>query len=192
MTATASNNRPQRKQLSDQLDRLDSILDGLSDGLNGAVAEAAREGLRLALKDAVIEIMVDPTLRAKLHQATAPEQPERQLPSHSGILERAGSQLGRLARACRRSAANLVDRAKAQAKILTHAAAEGVSVVRTLGSLKNLALVGVGVGVTVGVIGLVAPHAVAAGLSGLCGGMAAVAVQLGVWTRRALATLSAT
>jgi hypothetical protein len=192
MTATASNNRPQRKQLSDQIDRLDSILDGLGGALNGAVAEAAREGMRLALKDALIEIMVDAGLRAKLHQATAPEQPERQPSTSPGILEHAASLLGRLAKACQRTAANLVERGRAQVKTLTHAAAEGLSVVRTLGSLKNLALVGVGVGVTVGVVGLVAPHAVAAGLSGLCGGMAAVAVQLGVWTRRALATLSAT
>ena len=40
MTATTvSNAMPRRKQLSDQLDRLDSILDALSDGLNGAVIE---------------------------------------------------------------------------------------------------------------------------------------------------------
>jgi hypothetical protein len=43
MNAT-TNAKPPRKQLSDQLDRLDSILDGLGDGLNGAVADAAREG----------------------------------------------------------------------------------------------------------------------------------------------------
>ena len=54
-----------------------------------------------------------------------------------------------------------------------------------LGSVKNLALVGVGVGATIGIVGLVVPHVVAAGLSGLCGGVAAVALQFGVWTRRA-------
>src|SRR5690348_5517405 len=76
-TATIANDKPARKQLSDQLDRLDSILDALSDGLNPAVADAAREGTRLAVKDAVIEIMTSPTLRAQLHQATTPESADK-------------------------------------------------------------------------------------------------------------------
>ena len=54
MSATATTNgRLPRKQLGDQLDRLDSILDGLSDALNEAVADAAREGARAAVKDRV-------------------------------------------------------------------------------------------------------------------------------------------
>ena len=55
MTAqsTMVNGRPQRKQLSEQLDRLDSIIDGLCDGLPEAVAAAAREGTRVAVKDAI-------------------------------------------------------------------------------------------------------------------------------------------
>ena len=59
-TATATNGKPQRKQLSDQLDRLDGIIDALAEGLNGAVADAAREGTRLAVKDAIVEIMTNP------------------------------------------------------------------------------------------------------------------------------------
>ncbi|MFO0825298.1 MAG: hypothetical protein U0792_19615 [Gemmataceae bacterium] len=34
----------QRKQLADQLDRLDEIIDGLAEGLPGAVTDAVREG----------------------------------------------------------------------------------------------------------------------------------------------------
>src|SRR5271157_2019498 len=68
--ATVTNSAPPRKQLSDQLDRLDGILDALSEGLNGAVTDATREGVRLAVKDAVIELLTDPTLRARLHEAT--------------------------------------------------------------------------------------------------------------------------
>jgi len=45
MTATM-NGRPQRKQLSDQLDRLDTMIDCLSDALPQAVADATREGTR--------------------------------------------------------------------------------------------------------------------------------------------------
>ncbi len=87
--ATIANDKPTRKQLSDQLDRLDSILDALSDGLNGAVADAAREGTRLAVKDAIVEIMTDPTLRAKLHQASARDrQPNRLRRSGSPVFGR--------------------------------------------------------------------------------------------------------
>mgnify|MGYP000352283421 CR=1 FL=1 len=66
-----------KKQLSDQLDRLGSILDGLSDALNDPVAEAARDGVRGAVKEAVIEMLTDPDLRATLHQSTAPAQAGR-------------------------------------------------------------------------------------------------------------------
>src|SRR5260370_18385519 len=73
VSAIVTNSKPPRKQLSDQLDRLDLILDALSDGLNGAVAEAAPEGTRLAVRDAVVEIMAGPTLRARLPEPAAPE-----------------------------------------------------------------------------------------------------------------------
>jgi hypothetical protein len=58
---------PQRKQLSDQLDRFDEILDGLADGLNEAIADAAREGARLAVKDVIVEILTNPDLRDAIH-----------------------------------------------------------------------------------------------------------------------------
>lgn len=73
MTMTILNNRPERKQLSDQLDRLDSILDGLSNALGEAVADASREGVRLAVKEAVIELLTNPDLRTSLHQASTPK-----------------------------------------------------------------------------------------------------------------------
>src|ERR1700761_4301734 len=80
--ATLSNGKPQRKQLSDEIDRLekqlgdqcnrlDSIVDALAEGLPGAVADACREGARAALKDAIIEIVSNPELRALI----APVQP---------------------------------------------------------------------------------------------------------------------
>src|SRR4051812_19026608 len=63
-TATVTTNgRRARKQLSDQLDRLDAILDALAEGLPGAVADACREGARQAVKDAVVEILTNPELR---------------------------------------------------------------------------------------------------------------------------------
>ena len=63
-TVAAPNGRAPRKQLSDQLDRLDTIIDVLAEGLPGAVADACREGARQAVKDAVVEILTNPELRA--------------------------------------------------------------------------------------------------------------------------------
>src|SRR3954447_7091556 len=72
---TTTNGRPQRKQLSDQLDRLDAILDAIAEGLPGAVTDACREGARAAVKDAIIEIVTNPELRALLGPAPAPIAP---------------------------------------------------------------------------------------------------------------------
>ena len=66
MTMTASNHKLPRKQLADQLDRLDGILDALSEGLNGAVADAAREGTRLAVKDAAANRQIASILASAL------------------------------------------------------------------------------------------------------------------------------
>src|SRR4051794_41909483 len=77
-TTTVPNGKP-RRQLADELDRLDrqmdradAILDALAEGLNGAVADATRDGTRQAVKEAVIELLTDPALRATLHAASAP------------------------------------------------------------------------------------------------------------------------
>src|SRR2546425_10412044 len=79
MSTTMTNGKPQRKQLSDQLDRLDeqmarqdSILDALAEGLNQAVADAARDGVKEAVTGAVIELLTNIDLRVALHKATAP------------------------------------------------------------------------------------------------------------------------
>src|SRR5579863_1570681 len=71
--STIANGRPQRKQLSDQLDRLDSIIDALAEGLPAAVAAAAREGTRAAVKDAILEILTNPDLRTMI-QSHAPAE----------------------------------------------------------------------------------------------------------------------
>src|SRR3954466_12236127 len=66
MTATVPNGKPQRKQLSDELDRLDNIIEGLANGLPEAVAEACKEGARQAIRDALIEVLTNPELRGLL------------------------------------------------------------------------------------------------------------------------------
>lgn len=78
MSAGAVINGRPRRQLSDQLDRLDEqllqvdrVLDALSVGLEGAVRDATKEGTRIAVKEAVVELLTNPELRDALHAASA-------------------------------------------------------------------------------------------------------------------------
>jgi len=54
MTA-ALNGAPPRKNLSDQLDRLDNILDGLAEAIPAVVAESIRVSVRRAVQEAIQE-----------------------------------------------------------------------------------------------------------------------------------------
>jgi hypothetical protein len=69
----------QRKQLSSQLDRLDTVLDGLGDALNRRVADAVKDVVGQAVKESVEttirEVLGNPALlQAALEQHT-PQQP---------------------------------------------------------------------------------------------------------------------
>src|SRR5262245_35643942 len=66
MTTTNTTIRP-RKNLADQIDRLDSILDGLSENLNDAVASAVKEAVARGVQQAVFEVLTNPELKHLLH-----------------------------------------------------------------------------------------------------------------------------
>ena len=81
MTMTLGNDRLQRKNLSDQLDRLDSILDALSDGLNQAVASTVEEAVGKAVQVAVKEVLSNSELLRLLRSQTdAPPLPQAHRP----------------------------------------------------------------------------------------------------------------
>jgi hypothetical protein len=182
-STTTDNDKPRRKQLSDQLDRLDGIIDALGEGLNEAVADAAREGTRLALKDAIVEIMTDATLRASLHQATAPEPAdEPPLKQEAGFWARLKAGAGRVVQSVRHMAAKAVTRVQRGVKAVVLGTVAAARAVGRLGAWKTLAL---GAGIAVAAVGFVVPGAVAAGLRAIGGAAAAAAVQVGAWARRA-------
>ena len=54
-TAPVANGRPQRKLLSEELDRLDSIVDSIAEGLPMAVAAAARAAGNFSAIESTIE-----------------------------------------------------------------------------------------------------------------------------------------
>jgi hypothetical protein len=63
MTAATINGSQPRKQLSDQIDRLDHMLDGLSEAIPSVVADAVRqavhEGVREGVQAAVSELLAN-------------------------------------------------------------------------------------------------------------------------------------
>ena len=190
MTATAcTNGKPQRKQLADQLDRLDAIIDALAEGLNGAVADACREGTRLAVKDAIVEILTNPELRAMLvpHAAapaakTPATTPE---PKKPGLWSRIKATV-----AAAKSAA-VAFAVKVKTAVATKVAAV-TATVATLGAaagetlpVRRALTVALGVGLLVALVCYQMPESVSAAVAGIGAAATAVFAQAGAWLRRA-------
>ncbi|HEY2910434.1 MAG TPA: hypothetical protein VGI99_09315 [Gemmataceae bacterium] len=181
------NGRPPRKQLSEQLDRLDSIIDALADGLPAAVAEAAREGTRAAVKDAIVEILTNPELRTMVQSFTpSPPQatvsmsaPAESVPATSNAWQRLKARLA--------AAKNAVVSRYTAAR---NAVASTTRALSLMMPLRRIALVAIGTGVVVAALGYVAPAGVAATLAGIGGCVTAAAAQVGNWFRRSTRTLS--
>jgi len=175
-TATAQ----PRKQLSEQLDRLDGIIDLLADGLPAAVADATRAGTRQAL----VELLADPELIDRLRSALALNEAKNADARHEE-----GAQpkpLARLKSALRRAAENAVSVA--------------VSVVNSTGKRARRALtrqlrvdvpaaeystIALAIGVLAASFALIAPPEVAAALCGLGAAGSAFALLVAARIRRA-------
>ena len=177
-TTETTNGRPQRKQLSDQLDRLDTIIDALAEALPEAVADAAREGTRQAVKDAILEILSNPELRNLV--AAAPPPPT---PTAPPVPEPAAPKPGFWARArAKLSAAK--DAAVGRCQVATATVAATARALAAVMPLRKILLVGAGVGLAVGLVSYACPHGLSAAVSGVGGACTAVAAQVGAWFRR--------
>lgn len=195
MTATAScNGKPPRKQLADQLDRLDGIIDALADGLNQAVADAAREGTRLAVKDAIVEIMTNPELRALLAPAqpvpaSAPVPPPPETvtpgPKKPGPWTRVRAKIAAardaLTGAAAKAKETVAARYKAASALVT---AVGTATGEAL-PVRRMVWVALCAGLAVGLVSLLVPHAAAAAVGAVSTATTTVAVQTGHWLQRA-------
>ena len=177
-----ANGRPQRRLLSEQLDRLDSIIDGLVEGLPEAVAAASREGTRLAVKDAILEVMTNPELRAMFQHPLA----SAAVPGGDGIPK-----------------PSLWSRIKANVAAAKTAVVERIQTIktaagRTFRQIAVLPITGLVVAtVAVGLAAVAAAYlAPAIGVSSLVaslgGAVAVAAAQAGAWLRRSARTLLAT
>ena len=201
-TLAALNGRPPRKQLSDQLNRLDGIIDTLADGLPEAVGDAVRSGVRTALQQVLVDALTNPETLALLRAALAPPAPPPVAPppEYAVAAEPAEPPESFLTR-CRR-------RFRIRSESLKVAAAHGVETAATAvretrgfvgrtaervrafhrglniaWQLKKAALIGLAVGAAVAVVAL-ASHPLAAVLSGVGAAASAFALQVGLWLRR--------
>ena len=183
-TSTIANGRPQRKLLSEELDRLDSIIDALAEGLPEAVAAAAREGTRAAVKDAILEIVSNPELRALLQNSATVAPPA---PAPSEPVATGPSLWTRIKLKLAAAKAAVVERASVAKTLVVHAARTLAAVlpVKQIAIVASVAVLG-GVAIHAAPVGFSAAIAVAAGTVG------AGLLQLSNWLRRTARVLTAT
>jgi hypothetical protein len=198
MSNTVTNHRPQRKQLSDQLDRLDGLIDLLADQLPQAVADATREGTRQAVRDVLAELLTDPGVVARLRAALLPEPTVGDTEQ-----ERKPTAFARLKSAVRDGVTRAVETVKSVADRVKNAATTTrvrirTTISRTAAAYRTLttavplgrfAAVAVGVGLLLAAVGYVVPHPVAAVVGGVGATATAAAVQVGGWVRRSARSL---
>ena len=184
MTATITNGKPARKQLSHELDRLDGVIDLLADALPGAVAEAARDGVRQAVREAIAEALAGPELRelvAKLApaQAHTPAPAAPVAPPKPTAWARLKSALIDLRRRAESAALSLAIAIAARLLAAKPAAESAVRFCVSLWRVRHTALLGAAFGLLTAAGCYLAPRAASAAVGGLSG--AAVAVAGRAW-----------
>jgi hypothetical protein len=200
MTATL-NGRPQRKQLSDQLDRLDTMIDLLADGLPKAVADATREGTRAAVRDILGELLRDPEILTRLREALGaapapatvkPSQPSAPPPTPTvtaaphapGLLARVGSGLQRAAGAAVAKGGQALGAIRMRLREAKLRAAAAIETAQTFVPVRRFAATAAIVGVTVAAVSYVAPQGFSAVVGGVGGAVVTAAVQTYGWLRK--------
>ncbi len=188
----ALNGRP-RKQLSEELDRLDEVINGMEECLPQAVADAARDGIRQAIHDVVKEIVSEPATLNALRTALLPEfVPLTLIPKPS-----AWARLKAIVRnaAAKAAAAVGLARQTVTSTVSQTCQAAKTRVARwTLLSLPLKSILGVSlsIGVVVAIVSLAAPHVFAAAISGIGAAVTTAGIQTANWLRRRKAALGMT
>ena len=185
---TMLTNSKVRKSLSEQIDRLDTILDGLAEALNGAVADAVTQAVGLAVKEAVqtvlTEVLSNPDLRAQFQgSAVAPANtPVAGPPRARSIMNRVGKTVTRLVTWCSvrlRALRQVSRRIVQQVRWVATDLAARVSSLRLLVPPLAAALV---LGVATGI----AAYCAGPWLAGVVGGAGGLGLRLALSVRRLL------
>jgi hypothetical protein len=195
MSTATLNGKPQRKQLSQQLDRMDGLIDGLADALPEAVAEACRDGARQAVKEAVTELLTRPeflTLFGQLaSRAPAPQPTPTPAPTaipKPSVKRPHWEKLKAKLASWKSAVVESVRTATHAVRLRTRSAIATLSIARRMliGTLpvRRIAAVAVAVGAVAAGIGFLCPHWLSAVIGGAGVACTAAAVQVGSWLRR--------
>jgi phage-related minor tail protein len=194
MSNATTNGRLPRKQLGDQLDRLDSILDGLSDALNEAVADAAREGAKSAVKEILMELLTNPQFAGLSRQAApapaatpaAEPVPAPTSAAKPSLRSRLIGSLKERVSGFRKTVVEwktgIVTRLHAlvsSGKSAVKPVGSVLDVLRLAGNLRKSLWVAAGAGVAVGLASLACPHWASAVISAAGGTVIALALRAG-------------
>lgn len=200
MNPHTHNNR-KRPSLSEQIDRLDSVLDGLAENLNDAIADAVKvavgTAVQHALETVLKDVLTNPVVLARLHvpaaDVTAPAvtsaMPDTiaDQPLTVGLWQRIGAGAAVVGEICKRP----FQVVWSLTKCIWHRACNGCLTVWAhrdlLGIFKYQLLSAATIGVLLAVLAYSAPW-LAAAISGVGGFLTALTVQAGLWMRKLLAT----
>ena len=196
-----------RKQLSDQIDRLDVLVDGLADELPKAVADATREGTRLAVGDVLKEILTDPATIAHFRNLFAPSAPvtapvtvpvtvptpvvtpsEIAEPQH-GVFARWKARIQDGAKAAIHGMKLYFAQLRQKIRDVKARITAATTTVRNILPVGRYLLIALGIGTTVASVCYIAPPEVSAVVSGIGGAAVALTVQLFRWVRRSAKSL---
>jgi hypothetical protein len=199
--STATMNGKPRKQLSQQLDRMDGIIDCLADALPEAVADACRDGAKAAVQQAVTDLFARPEFLARFAElaarsaqtvapvplavpaAATPTPPANARPSS---WERMKAKLREWKSAVTGGVRTAADTVKAGVRT---AAGTVAATARTLSNtlpVRRILTVAIGVGLFTAAVCYLCPHWLSAVIGGAGAACTAAAVQVGSWLRRSV------
>ena len=192
MTATLLTNGQVRKNLSSQLDRLDSILDGLADGLREAVVTAVQEAIGLAVQEAVravlTEVLTNPELIDKLRGTVTPSAQINEPPSASIAVEplrtRLARGLGRLKNWVGSGLQTVCQACGNRLSKTRESVGAAWTRLQAVRRFKSQFLIALAIGTLLGVTAYCAAPWLAATASGVGGFAMTVLVQARLWLRR--------
>ncbi len=205
MSTATLNGKPQRKQLSQQLDRMDGIIDCLADALPEAVADACRDGAKAAVQQAVTDLFTHPEFLARFAElaarsaptvapvALAASQPVPAPATHTPPANARPSSWERMKAKLREWKAAVTGGVRTactavKAGVRT-AAGTIAATARTLSNtlpVRRIVTVAVGVGLFTAAVCYLCPHWLSAVIGGAGAACTAAAVQVGSWLRRSV------
>jgi hypothetical protein len=174
--------RPRRRTLGEELDRLDAILDVMADGLKEAVADASREGARAVAREVLVEVLTDPGLRALVAATGSPRrEPNPRPPRGPDLRVRAFAALDAARVGLGRGVKAALDRVAGRYRGVRAAADALAGLASPPFPARRIGALSLGAGLVAALGGLLAPSAASIVLGGLGAMCAAAAVQLALW-----------